>query len=115
MIAVTSERDRRAPLRRPSRPAARRGATPPYAFAGATVGVIHRTTIAAAGETGRREPVARPVEDHEPVAGDLDRPLDPAVVDEVVRPEDTRARPASVPAAATGSVRRRGALGNIPL
>ncbi|MEU4782240.1 hypothetical protein [Micromonospora sp. NPDC023633] len=114
MTAVTSERDRRAPLRRPSRPAARRHATPPYAFAGATVGVIHRTTTAAAGATGRRELVARPVEDHEPVAGDLDRPLDLTVVDEVVRPEDTRARPASVPAA-TGPVRRRGALRNIPL
>ncbi|MEU4380157.1 carboxyl transferase domain-containing protein [Micromonospora echinofusca] len=81
----------------------------------AAVGIIHRRTIAAAGETGRGELVARLVEEHRQVAGGLGRALDLGVVDEVVRPEDTRARLVSVFADAAGPVRRRGTHGNIPL
>ncbi|MDT0532383.1 hypothetical protein RM555_25605 [Micromonospora sp. DSM 115977] len=113
---MTTERECRAPLRRLPRPARRRGATlldttPPDALA--EVAAIHHTTIAAPGGTGRRESVARGVADHARVVGGPDRARDLGVVAEVVRPEDTRARPVSAPAA--GPVRRRGAHGRIPL
>lgn len=110
---MATERECRAPLPRPAR---RRGATLLDATlpdALAEVAAIHHTTIAAPGGTGRREPVARSVTDHARVVGGPDRAPDLGVVAEVVRPEDTRARPVSAPAA--GPVRRRGAHGRIPL
>ncbi|MEU7998013.1 hypothetical protein AB0B83_22115 [Micromonospora sp. NPDC049060] len=113
---MTAERECRAPLHRLPRPAGWRGTTlldttPLDALA--EVAAIHRTTIAAPGGTGRREPVARGVADHARVVGGPDRAPDPGVVAEVVRPEDTRARPVS--ALAAGPARRRGAHGRIPL
>ncbi|KAB1162136.1 hypothetical protein F6X68_01325 [Micromonospora sp. AMSO12t] len=113
---MTTERECRAPLHRLSRPARRRGATLLDATlldALAEVVAIHRTTIAAPGGTGRRELVARGVADHARVVGGPGRAPDLGLVDEAVRPEDTRARPVS--ALAAGPVRRRGAHGHIPL
>ncbi|MGC4792094.1 hypothetical protein ACLQ22_30220 [Micromonospora sp. DT178] len=111
MTAATIGRDTRAPLYRLPGPARRHGGTPLDALA--EVAAIHRTTIAAPGETGRRELVARGVAAHVRVVGGPDRAPDPGVVDEVVRPEETRARPVS--ALAAGLVRRRGAHGHVPL
>ncbi|WP_327030691.1 hypothetical protein OG989_13565 [Micromonospora sp. NBC_01740] len=108
---MTTERECRAPLHRLPRPARRRGATLLDALA--EVVAIHRTTIAAPGGTGRRELVARGVADHARVVGGPGRAPDLGLVDEAVRPEDTRARPVS--ALAAGPVRRRGAHGHIPL
>ncbi|MFY1598569.1 hypothetical protein [Micromonospora sp. WMMD737] len=115
---MTTERERRAPLHRLPRPARRRGATlldatPPDATPLDALAAIHHTTIAAPGGTGRRELVARGVAEHGRVVGGPHRAPDLGVVAEVVRPEDTRARPVSAPAA--GPVRRRGAHGRIPL
>ncbi|GAA0263769.1 acyl-CoA carboxylase subunit beta [Saccharothrix mutabilis subsp. mutabilis] len=78
----------------------------------AAVRVLHRKAIAAADDDSRPALLARLVEEHEQVAGGLRRALDLGVVDEVVRPEDTRSRLVSLFAAAAPG---RGAHGNVPL
>ncbi|CAL9613190.1 putative propionyl-CoA carboxylase beta chain 6 [Actinosynnema sp. ALI-1.44] len=78
----------------------------------AAVRVLHRKAIAAADDDSRPALLARLVEEHEQVAGGLGRALDLGVVDEVVRPEDTRSRLVSLFAAAAPG---RGAHGNVPL
>jgi acetyl-CoA/propionyl-CoA carboxylase carboxyl transferase subunit len=79
------------------------------------VGVLHRRTIAASDEAGRPKLVARLVKEHNEVTGGLDRALELGVVDEIVRPPDTRSRLIAVFSAAFCSARRRGTHGNIAL
>ena len=67
----------------------------------------------AAAPPGEREALhARLAEEHERIAGGVDRALELGVVDEVVEPAETRRRLVEALAAAPGG---RGAHGNIPL
>ncbi|WP_214412504.1 acyl-CoA carboxylase subunit beta [Sphaerisporangium fuscum] len=78
----------------------------------AAVRVLKRREIAAAPEEERSALEARLAEEHEKVAGGLDRAIQIGVVDEVIKPEETRTAIAKVLAQATPA---RGAHGNIPL
>ncbi|MEU9884595.1 carboxyl transferase domain-containing protein [Sphaerisporangium sp. NPDC051011] len=78
----------------------------------AAVRVLKRREIAAAPEEERSALEARLAEEHEKVAGGLDRAIQLGVVDEVIKPEETRTAIAKVLAQATPA---RGAHGNIPL
>ncbi|MFG1658530.1 acyl-CoA carboxylase subunit beta [Micromonospora chersina] len=80
--------------------------------AGAAVDVLHRRTLAAAPADEREALRARLVEEQTRVAGGVDRALEIGVVDDVVKPEETRHRIAEALAAAPAA---RGAHGNIPL
>jgi acetyl-CoA/propionyl-CoA carboxylase carboxyl transferase subunit len=78
----------------------------------AAVGVLHRRTLAAAGDEEREALRARLVAEHRAAAGDLRRAVARGSVDEVIEPEQTRRRLVAALATATP---RRGRLGNIPL
>lgn len=97
------------------------GATAVYAWpeaevavmgAEAAVGVLHRRTLAAAGEDEREELRARLTEEHRVTAGGLDRGVSLGVIDEVIDPADTRRKLAE---ALAGAPAARGHHGNIPL
>jgi acetyl-CoA/propionyl-CoA carboxylase carboxyl transferase subunit len=78
----------------------------------AAVGILHRRALAAAAEDEREALHAKLADHHEQIAGGVDRAVAIGVVDEVIKPAQTRRRLAEALAAApTG----RGAHGNIPL
>jgi acetyl-CoA/propionyl-CoA carboxylase carboxyl transferase subunit len=97
------------------------GATAVFAWPGAevavmgakaAVGILHRKKLAAA-QPGEREALhAQLAEEHERIAGGVNRALQIGVVDEVVDPAQTRRRLVAALAAAPHG---RGAHGNIPL
>ncbi len=78
----------------------------------AAVGILHRKALAAAAEDEREALHAKLAEHHDQIAGGVDRAVAIGVVDEVVKPAQTRRRLAEALAAAPGG---RGAHGNIPL
>lgn len=78
----------------------------------AAVGILHRRALAAAAEDEREALHARLAEHHEQIAGGVDRAVAIGVVDEVIKPAQTRRRLAEALAAAPAG---RGAHGNIPL
>jgi acetyl-CoA/propionyl-CoA carboxylase carboxyl transferase subunit len=97
------------------------GATAVFAWPGAevavmgakaAVGILHRKKLAAVPPGEREELHAQLAEEHERIAGGVNRALQIGVVDEVVEPSRTRRRLiAALEAAPPG----RGAHGNIPL
>jgi acetyl-CoA/propionyl-CoA carboxylase carboxyl transferase subunit len=97
------------------------GSTTVYAWPGAevavmgakaAVGILHRKTLAAAPPGEREALHARLAEEHERIAGGVNRALQIGVVDEVIDPSRTKRKlVAALAAAPTG----RGAHGNIPL
>lgn len=78
----------------------------------AAVGILHRKKLAAAPEDEREALHARLTEEHELLAGGIDRAMSIGVVDEVIEPRHTRRKLAEALAAAPAG---RGAHGNIPL
>lgn len=78
----------------------------------AAVGILHRRALAAADEADREALHTRLAEEHERIAGGVNRALAIGVVDEVIDPADTRRRLVEALAAAPAG---RGAHGNIPL
>ncbi|HEX2264319.1 MAG TPA: carboxyl transferase domain-containing protein [Pseudonocardiaceae bacterium] len=78
----------------------------------AAVGILHRKALAAAAQEEREALHAKLAEHHERIAGGVDRAVAIGVVDEVVKPAQTRRRLAEALAAAPES---RGGHGNIPL
>ena len=80
--------------------------------ASAAVNILHRKKLAAAPPEEREALRAQLVEEQTRVAGGVNRALEIGVVDDVVKPADTRARIAEALAAAPAA---RGAHGNIPL
>ncbi|MBV8540403.1 MAG: acyl-CoA carboxylase subunit beta [Pseudonocardiales bacterium] len=78
----------------------------------AAVGILHRRALAAAAEDEREALHARLAEHHEQIAGGVDRAVTIGVVDEVIKPAQTRRRLAEALAVAPAG---RGAHGNIPL
>jgi acetyl-CoA/propionyl-CoA carboxylase carboxyl transferase subunit len=97
------------------------GATAVFAWPGAevavmgakaAVGILHRRKLAAVPPGERETLHARLAEEHERIAGGVNRALEIGVVDEVVEPSQTKRRlVAALEAAPPG----RGAHGNIPL
>ncbi|MFD2093398.1 acyl-CoA carboxylase subunit beta [Blastococcus deserti] len=97
------------------------GATSVFAWPGAevavmgakaAVGILHRKKLAAVPPGEREALHARLAEEHERIAGGVNRALQIGVVDEVVEPSQTRRRLVEALAAAPPG---RGAHGNIPL
>jgi acetyl-CoA/propionyl-CoA carboxylase carboxyl transferase subunit len=80
--------------------------------ASAAVNILHRKKLAAAPPAEREALRAQLVEEQIPVAGGVNRALEIGVVDEVIKPTETRRRIAEAIAAAPAA---RGAHGNIPL
>ncbi|SDQ73751.1 acyl-CoA carboxylase subunit beta [Actinopolyspora saharensis] len=78
----------------------------------AAVGVLHRKEIAAAPEEEREALQDRLAEEHQRVAGGVDRARSIGVVDEVIDPSSTRERLARALASVPD---KRGDHGNIPL
>ena len=78
----------------------------------AAVGILHRKALAAAAEEEREALYAKLADHHEQIAGGVDRAVAIGVVDEVIKPAQTRRRLAEALAAAPAG---RGAHGNIPL
>jgi acetyl-CoA/propionyl-CoA carboxylase carboxyl transferase subunit len=78
----------------------------------AAVGILHRRALAAADESEREALHNRLAEEHEKIAGGVNRAMAIGVVDEVVQPSQTRRRLIEALAAAPAG---RGAHGNIPL
>ncbi|GAA4942492.1 acetyl-CoA/propionyl-CoA carboxylase carboxyl transferase subunit [Nonomuraea thailandensis] len=78
----------------------------------AAVRVLKRRELAAAAEDERAGLELRLAEEHEKLAGGLARAQELGVIDEVIKPEETRGAIARVLADATPA---RGAHGNIPL
>ncbi len=78
----------------------------------AAVNIIHRRTLAAAPPEEREELRARLIAEHERTEGGVNRALEIGVVDEIIKPTQTRRRIAEALAAAPPA---RGAHGNIPL
>jgi acetyl-CoA/propionyl-CoA carboxylase carboxyl transferase subunit len=97
------------------------GATAVFAWPGAevavmgakaAVGILHRKKLAAAPPHEREALHAQLAEEHERIAGGVNRALQIGVVDEVVQPAETRRR---LIAALADAPPGRGAHGNIPL
>ncbi|MGY1652808.1 acyl-CoA carboxylase subunit beta [Geodermatophilus sp. SYSU D01119] len=97
------------------------GATSVFAWPGAevavmgakaAVGILHRKKLAAVPPAEREALHAQLAEEHERIAGGVNRALQIGVVDEVVEPSRTRRRLVEALAAAPAG---RGAHGNIPL
>jgi acetyl-CoA/propionyl-CoA carboxylase carboxyl transferase subunit len=97
------------------------GATKVFAWPGAevavmgakaAVGILHRKKLAAAPEHEREALHAQLAEEHERIAGGVNRALQIGVVDEVVEPARTKRRLVEALATAPAG---RGAHGNIPL
>ncbi|MFE9205135.1 acyl-CoA carboxylase subunit beta [Micromonospora sp. NPDC007230] len=80
--------------------------------ASAAVNVLHRKKLAAAPVEEREALRAQLIEEQIRVAGGVNRALEIGVVDEVIKPAETRRRIAEALAAAPAA---RGAHGNIPL
>jgi acetyl-CoA/propionyl-CoA carboxylase carboxyl transferase subunit len=80
--------------------------------ASAAVNILHRKTLAAAPADQRETLRAELIEEQTRTAGGVNRALEIGVVDDVVKPTDTRRRIAEALAAAPAA---RGAHGNIPL
>jgi acetyl-CoA/propionyl-CoA carboxylase carboxyl transferase subunit len=78
----------------------------------AAVGILHRRVLAALPEEEREELHAQLTEEHERIAGGVNRALAIGVVDEVIEPSQTRHKLVEALAAAPS---RRGHHGNIPL
>jgi acetyl-CoA/propionyl-CoA carboxylase carboxyl transferase subunit len=78
----------------------------------AAVGILHRKALAAAAEDEREALHAKLAEHHERIVGGVDRAVAIGVVDEVVKPAQTRRRLAEALATAPAG---RGVHGNIPL
>ncbi|MGB6165678.1 MAG: carboxyl transferase domain-containing protein [Pseudonocardiaceae bacterium] len=78
----------------------------------AAVGILHRKALAAAAEDEREALHAKLAEHHEQIAGGVERAVAIGVMDEVIKPAQTRRRLAEALAAAPAG---RGAHGNIPL
>ena len=78
----------------------------------AAVGILHRKALAAAAEEEREALHGKLAEHHEQIAGGVDRAVAIGVVDEVIKPAQTRRRLAEALAAAPAG---RGSHGNIPL
>jgi acetyl-CoA/propionyl-CoA carboxylase carboxyl transferase subunit len=78
----------------------------------AAVGILHRRALAAADEADREALHNRLAEEHERIAGGVNRAVAIGVVDEVIEPAQTRRRLVETLAAAPAG---RGAHGNIPL
>jgi len=97
------------------------GATRVFAWEGATVAVmgsvaavrvLHRRRLAEAPEDLREQLEQELADEHELIAGGLDKAMDIGVVDEVIDPATTRSAVAAAIAAAPAA---RGQHGNIPL
>lgn len=80
--------------------------------ASAAVNILHRKRLAATPPEAREEVRAQLVEEQMREAGGVNRALEIGVVDDVIKPSDTRRRIAEALAAAPAA---RGAHGNIPL
>jgi acetyl-CoA/propionyl-CoA carboxylase carboxyl transferase subunit len=80
--------------------------------ASAAVNILHRKKLAAAPHEQRESLRETLIEDQVTVAGGVNRALEIGVVDDVIKPEETRHRLAAALAAAPAA---RGAHGNIPL
>src|SRR5436190_100346 len=80
--------------------------------ASAAVNILHRKKLAATPHEEREAVRAALIEEQTRVAGGVNRALEIGVVDDVVKPTDTRRRLAEALAAAPAA---RGAHGNIPL
>jgi acetyl-CoA/propionyl-CoA carboxylase carboxyl transferase subunit len=80
--------------------------------ASAAVNILHRKKLAAAAPDQRETLRAELIEEQARVAGGVNRALEIGVVDDVVKPIETRRRIAEALAAAPAA---RGAHGNIPL
>ncbi len=80
--------------------------------ASAAVNILHRKQLAAAAPDRREELRQQLIEEQTQVAGGVNRALEIGVVDEVIKPNETRKRIAEAIAAAPSA---RGAHGNIPL
>jgi acetyl-CoA/propionyl-CoA carboxylase carboxyl transferase subunit len=80
--------------------------------ASAAVNILHRKKLAAAPHDEREALRAQLIEEQSQVAGGVNRALEIGVVDEVIKPNETRRRIAEALAAAPAA---RGAHGNIPL
>jgi acetyl-CoA/propionyl-CoA carboxylase carboxyl transferase subunit len=78
----------------------------------AAVRILKRRELAAVAEEERAELEQRLAEEHEKLAGGLARAQELGVIDEVIKPEETRGAIARLLARATPA---RGAHGNIPL
>ncbi|MEV5501597.1 carboxyl transferase domain-containing protein [Nonomuraea fuscirosea] len=78
----------------------------------AAVRILKRRELAAASEDERAELEQRLAEEHTKLAGGLERAQELGVIDEVIKPAETRGAIAKVLAQATPA---RGAHGNIPL
>jgi acetyl-CoA/propionyl-CoA carboxylase carboxyl transferase subunit len=80
--------------------------------AGAAVNILHRRRLAAAPPEEREALRVRLVEEQTQAAGGVNRALEIGVVDDVIKPAESRKRIAEALAAAPAA---RGAHGNIPL
>jgi acetyl-CoA/propionyl-CoA carboxylase carboxyl transferase subunit len=80
--------------------------------ASAAVNILHRKKLAAAPQDERETLRAQLIEEQTRVAGGVGRALEIGVVDDVIKPSETRRRLAEALAAAPAA---RGAHGNIPL
>jgi acetyl-CoA/propionyl-CoA carboxylase carboxyl transferase subunit len=80
--------------------------------ASAAVNILHRKKLAAAPHEERETLRAKLIEDQAREAGGVNRALEIGVVDDVIKPEETRRRIAE---ALAGAPAARGAHGNIPL
>jgi acetyl-CoA/propionyl-CoA carboxylase carboxyl transferase subunit len=80
--------------------------------ASAAVNILHRKKLAAAPAEEREALRAQLIEEQTRVAGGVNRALEIGVVDDMIKPEETRRRIAEALAAAPAA---RGAHGNIPL
>jgi acetyl-CoA/propionyl-CoA carboxylase carboxyl transferase subunit len=78
----------------------------------AAVRILHRKKLAAVPAAERPALEARLAEEHERIAGGVQRAMDLGVVDEVIQPAETRSALARAIAEATPA---RGSHGNIPL
>jgi acetyl-CoA/propionyl-CoA carboxylase carboxyl transferase subunit len=80
--------------------------------ASAAVNILYRKRLAAAPAAQRDELRAQLIDEHSRVAGGVGRALEIGVVDDVIKPTETRRRIAEALATAPAA---RGAHGNIPL
>jgi acetyl-CoA/propionyl-CoA carboxylase carboxyl transferase subunit len=80
--------------------------------ASAAVGILHRRKLAAEPVETREESRAKLIEEQQRVAGGVERALEIGVVDDIIKPDETRRRIAQALLAPPG---KRGTHGNIPL
>ena len=80
--------------------------------ASAAVGILHRRKLAAEPAETREELRAKLIEEQQRVAGGVERALEIGVVDDIIKPDQTRRRIAEALLTRPGT---RGTHGNIPL